>query len=125
MSECPLECMGETFDLQESSLDFPTAEDFEYLKSDVYMKELETELGVNLSSLDEYKKQFASVNIFYPYLQYTEITEFPKTTIIELISNVGGSMGVFLGFTLFSFFEFIEVLCAIIFQLGFRTKAKS
>ena len=125
LSECPLECLKQTFDLQESSLDFPTEEDYEFLKSDIYMKELEEEVKVNLSSFDKYKKQFAAVNIFYPYLQYTEITEFPKTTIIELISNVGGSMGVFLGFTLFSFFELVEVLCAIILQLGFRTKLKS
>ena len=80
--------------------------------------------ALNLSSFEAYKKHYVAINIFYTYLQYTEITEYPKTTILELISNVGVSMGVILGFNLFSIFELVEVLCVIILRFGFKAKAK-
>jgi hypothetical protein len=118
LKECPLECMKQTFDLQVSSLDYPTVEDYELLKKDEdYFKGVEKSVGDNITSFDDYRSHFLLINIFYPYLQYTEITEMPKTSIIELISNMGGSMGIFLGFTLFSLFEVSEVLCLIVYKL--------
>jgi hypothetical protein len=122
LKECPLECMKQTFDLQVSSLDYPTEEDYELLKKDKdYFKGIENTVGDNLTSFDDYRSHFLLINIFYPYLQYTEITEMPKTSIIELISNMGGSMGIFLGFTLFSLFEVSEVFCLIVYKLVVST----
>jgi hypothetical protein len=40
--------------------------------------------------------EFLSVNIFYTERQYTLITQTPKTTVADLISNTGGVLGLFL-----------------------------
>jgi len=118
LKECPLECMKQSFDLQVSSLDYPTVEDYKLLKKDIdYFKGVENIVGHNITSFDDYRSHFLLINIFYPYLQYTEITEMTKTSIIELVSNMGGSMGIFLGFTLFSLFEVTEVFCLILYKL--------
>ena len=42
-------------------------------------------------------------SILYPNNEHTEIRETPKTKFVDLISNLGGSLGIFLGFSIFSF----------------------
>ena len=81
------------------------------------MKELEGVLGVNLSSFDKYKKHYVAINIFYPYLEYTEISETPKTSWFDLVSQVGGSLGVFLGLSVFHFLEVFEIIFLIFYIL--------
>ena len=117
LKECPLECVKQEFDLQVSSLDYPTVEDYELIIKDRdYFLRVENVVKDNITSFNDYKKHFLLVNIFLSNLQYTEIKEMPKTSIIELVSNMGGSMGIFLGFTLFSLFEVSEIVCLILYK---------
>lgn len=44
-------------------------------------------------TLDYIKENSLLLNIYYNNLEYTEITEQEKTSIIDLISNVGGILG--------------------------------
>lgn len=94
--ECPLECQKVTFELQSSSFDM-SRQQFE-----AYFKKNETEL------YDEARKNFIILNVFYPHLEYTEITVEPKMSVIDLISNLGGALGIFLGLSIFNFVEIVE-----------------
>ena len=49
-------------------------------------------------------------NIFYDSLSYKTIEESAKTGWIDLISNIGGTLGLFLGISLLSFGEILEIL---------------
>ena len=93
-------------------MDYPTHQYFDDIKND--LKEYEN------MSFEEFKKTNLALNIFYPSKEYTVITETPKTSFIDLVSNMGGSLGMFLGFSLFSFVELFEILFHIIFILGKR-----
>lgn len=46
-----------------------------------------------------------------------QIRQEIKTTIIDLISNIGGLLGLFLGMSFLSFFEFLELFAQIIWIL--------
>jgi len=54
------------------------------------------------------------VYIYFPDFYYTSITEQPKTTFDQLISNIGGLLGLFIGGSLMSFFEIFELLNSIL-----------
>ena len=73
-----------------------------------------------MTTYTEYKKYFYKLNIFYDTMEYTYVTISPKTTLVGLLSNLGGSIGVLLGFTLFTFFEAFEILIHLIYILIFH-----
>lgn len=42
-------------------------------------------------------------------LSLLEITQIPKTSMIDLISNIGGTLGLFVGMTFLSFVEILDL----------------
>ena len=101
LNKCPLECNSIKYEMQLSTLSYPNEQILQLLK----------ELYKDQSSLfDNYKESAYSINVFYPYLDYTQITQSPKTLPIDLISQIGGSLGMFLSLSLFHFAEFIELI---------------
>ena len=58
--------------------------------------------GTDLSSYDLFRELFYSMRIYYSSIEYTYISESPQTTVFGLLSSLGGSLGMFLGFSVFS-----------------------
>jgi len=104
-SECPLECDYITYETSMSQLDYPNRQHFDDLKT----RYIEYE---NMS-LEKYKKTHLRLNIHFRSNEYTEIREFPKMSALELVSNLGGVLGIFLGLSIFSFVEVFEILLRI------------
>jgi len=50
------------------------------------------------------------MKIFFPTTSYEQITDSPQFDIYALLANLGGTLGMFLAFTVFSFVELIEIL---------------
>ena len=110
-TECPLECDSVSYDLNWSSLDYPSRDYFNLIKK-----------VENLNvTYEMYKKNYIALKVFYPYTQYTLISQTPKATPVDLIASVGGALGVFLGLSIFSLLEVVEIVCLIIGAL-FRAK---
>jgi len=63
------------------------------------------------------------VYIYYPDFYYTSITEQPKTTFDQLISNIGGLLGLFIGGSIMSFFEIFELLISVL-VIMFKSREK-
>ena len=113
--DCPLECDWLAYEMQLSSTEYPTREVFNlYKQTDGRNK-------INLTYF-EYKDNFVYLNVFYPYMRYTEIVEMPKVTLADLFANIGGSMGIFLGFSVFSIIELCELLLRIIYHALCKSK---
>ena len=102
MLECPLECDSISYDLSSSIMDFPDEHFFQDIQrgSELYKQ----------MSLAEFKKTHVFLNIFFKSKEYLEIRESPKTKFVDLVSNLGGALGIFLGFSVFSFVEVFEVI---------------
>jgi hypothetical protein len=56
------------------------------------------------------------VNIFYDSLSYVETTESPQMDLISLLASIGGNLSLFLGVSVLSLFELVEV-ALIIFSI--------
>jgi hypothetical protein len=117
-SECPLECDSVKYEYSLSSMSYPSQSLYDKFKKDAkFLSTMESSYGINLSTIENYKKYFVMGTLFYPYLEYTEITQSPKFTLIDLISQTGGSLGMFCSFSLFHFIEIVEILIIIVYIL--------
>ena len=99
ISQCPLECEYVTYEASVSQLDYPNRQHFEELKISKLFIEYEN------MSLEMYKKTHLRLNIHLKSMEHTEIIEMAKMTAIDLISNLGGVLGIFLGLSIFSLVE--------------------
>ena len=121
LKDCPLECDSVEYELQITSLDFPTKENYNLFKNDLDLfAKTQNKFNISLSTFEEYKTYYYSVNIFYVTTQYTLISESPQMTFTGLLTNLGGSLGMFLGFSVFSLLEVFEILFEIALILIFK-----
>jgi len=63
--------------------------------------------------------------IFYNTLKYTSSTQNPKTEEFDLISNIGGILGLFIGCSFASFFEIVIEVIFILFQKNQKPKVEN
>ena len=68
------------------------------------------EINVNVNNL-------ISIDIYYENLEYTSISQLPKMDIIDLISNIGSNLSLFIGISFLSFAEIIEIIGEILIIL--------
>lgn len=50
-------------------------------------------------------------------MKYTSIEELEKMSFVDLVSAVGGTLGLFIGMSFLSFFEILDVIIEIVFIL--------
>ena len=116
---CPLECETFKYELSLSSLVNPHLKEF-YSFNSTDMAYYESILGVKNLSYDFFKSTWVNVKVYYPSLQYTRISEVPKTSIIDLFTQIGGSLGMFVSFSIFTLFEFVEVALLMAYAFLFK-----
>jgi hypothetical protein len=73
---------------------------------------------------DLFKSSSAFFTVYYSNLQYTQISESPKTAIIDLFTQVGGALGMFVSFSVFTLFELIEIGVLLLKNLFISPKTK-
>ena len=107
---CPLECDSIDYATTLSSLIYPSR-DFYNLFSDEFNNRFAELTDVNYTvTYDLIKEYFYSINVYYSSTQYTYINEQPQMTLVGLFSNLGGSLGMFVGFSVFSLLEIFELV---------------
>jgi hypothetical protein len=110
--ECPQECYLDSFDVSLSSFELIPYIYQEYLNSNF------TNLSEDFpnTQIDEniVKKSLIEVSIFYKTLSFELSTESPQMNELTLFANIASNLGLFLGVSVFSLFEPIQVLIEII-----------
>ena len=67
-------------------------------------------------------KDYVTIYVFYKTLKYTSITQQAKTKGRQLVSNLGGYLGLFVGLSFVSLFEIAEILIEMIYILFGKQK---
>jgi hypothetical protein len=57
---------------------------------------------------EDVNEKGAYMSFYYQNLQYSLLKEIPKTKTFDLASNIGGTLGLFIGVSFISFVEIIE-----------------
>ena len=112
---CPLECQTISYDISMTFSEFPNPE---YAKVLMQNPKIISKYPPNHNiTYEELKQSVLSVTIYYEDNTYTEITQVAKTGITDLISSMGGLLGLFIGISFLSFGEIIEIIFEVIFIL--------
>jgi len=116
-NSCPLECDTIKYDFTLSSLAFPSQNFYEkYFNTQEYRDYLKSTFDETLS-INYMRENSLFFNVYYPNLQYTLLTESPKTTVADLFSQIGGALGMFVSFSVFTLFEFIEIFILLLYNI--------
>ena len=111
VSLCPLECENRRFDTKLVMVKMTGGEYYENLIRE--NNALSRDFLVTKLDKQKALESFVSLNIFYDSLSYTQVTETPQMDLIGLMANIGGNLGLFLGVSVFSLCEMVEVLIEI------------
>ena len=103
--DCPLECSSEFYTLTTASLDYPTSIYAQMLAS---QPQIQSRFNNTAPTYQQLKHSIVSININYNQLGYTQITEYQKLTILNLVTNIGGTVVLFMGLSCISFAEIGE-----------------
>ena len=90
-----------------------------YYERDIYYGRLPSSQYLNIndikiSNYSDFVRNGLILNIFYESLTYIHIQEVEKTSFIDLISNIGGTLGLFVGISVLSFIEVFELIFLLI-----------
>jgi hypothetical protein len=113
--KCPPECEKSKYLLSSKYLTFPSHSYRQILRKNP--KIIEKFSNISQISDDQFDSSIVAVNVYLNDLAYIEITEQASQSLIILFSNVGGLLGVFLGFSILSFFELIDLLIEVFIYL--------
>ena len=72
---------------------------------------------MKFNQYEDVNKHFFGIRIHYNDLKYTFINQEIKIYTFNLISNIGGILGLFLGISFLSFIEILEILVESIYIL--------
>ena len=80
---CPLECDSQYFEYKISTNYFPTA-------SYTNILSLNPAVAAHSDADEDFGKKILALNIYYDNLQYSLLSEAPKTSIFDIIAIIGG-----------------------------------
>ena len=119
--ECPIECSSSFYKLSYSSKNFPTVSYATHLLKNQEVFNRSFEFNKSLT-VEEVSKSVARVRI-HPYdTRHMVVTEMAAITLIDLISNIGGLLGLFMGMSLLSFVEIFELIFLIFSEICYQKK---
>ena len=99
--ECPLECNIDWIEKKVYTRNFP---------SYAYAKLLKESKVIQHKSVNDISKSRAMIHIYYEKLGYYSTYETPLTLSFDLISKIGGMLGLFLGLSLLSLIEIFQYI---------------
>ena len=140
---CPAACDTYSFGFSHGSSQYPSLAYAEYLMNQTWFT---SKYPYENPSYDQIRNSILAINIYFPVLEYTLITEIPAVTIATLLgklqaisrvkkpackslivsfllfaANLGGQLGLFLGCSILSFVEIAEIILELVF-IKFDTK---
>ena len=113
LPECPLECNQTSFGVSLTSSDIEP----EYYSKIVQEKAKTLNITNETWSLEEVKNNIIKFNIYYDTFSYSITTESPTLDVIGLLAFIGGTLGLFLGVSVLTTVELIEIFIGFIVEI--------
>ncbi|XP_065059967.1 acid-sensing ion channel 5-like isoform X2 [Rhopilema esculentum] len=108
--DCPLPCYEETFKLTATSSRWPTEADMQY-----YNPVLSKVLNRTNLSKDFINSNFLQLKVYFKSFSYQKVMEVPAMNFFSLVAGIGGSLGLFIGASVFSICELLTFIAAALF----------
>ena len=115
---CPLECNATEFKSTISTNKIIADLFLKYIREN---KNLSKDFTTKNLTLQVAEESVAKVNIFYESMSYVILIDSPKMDWVSLLAYIGGILGLFLGISVFSFFE-IFIFILEVFYNSYKNK---
>jgi hypothetical protein len=109
--DCPNECEYTVYDVTTSKANYPSYW-YNGVLDNITMVSKGIKPSVNFS-----KESYAKINIFYQEMTYTSVVQTAKQELQDVISNFGGTVGLYIGFSFLTLGEIIEIVFHILLIL--------
>lgn len=146
-NSCPLECQSVEYDLSVSSLADPSLSNYlnggagygqfccffywlcpqgQYILNECSCSNACFDSLINFTAIDyeTFKNYFVTFYVYYPSLTFTQLETTPAMAITDLLSNLGGSMGLIVSVSVFTLVEITELFVLILNALLFKKTNK-
>lgn len=117
--QCPLVCNRHQFNMGEILQAFTDEIDIRLF---IENKKFFDKLIINKSA--KLKKSIARVKVYYTDIGYEDQEEIATFNVIDVISNIGGTLGLFLGLSIFSFIETVYFIAQVLIYIFAKIKLK-
>ena len=122
--DCPNECDSDSYSVMMTKLDWPTERSFPRFLATVHSSlSSQNSQQFLLDAIDKYQAEKASLetqaitairgtfgrlNVYFSDLSMTVVEERPVYNIVAIVSNFGGLLGLYLGFSLLTILEVVD-----------------
>ena len=114
--ECPFECEKTIYEWEFSYKDYQNKWNFYATEDDNSSRSvLERVFQNNSYSIEDLKQTISRFFIYFDPLTFKIISQSPSMTLADLVANIGGALGLFLGISILSLVELIEI-CIIFLE---------
>jgi hypothetical protein len=110
LSECPLRCNSLSYNLVPFHANYPNDNYARLIMNSLNFTKL---FNTSLVTLSQFRRSCLAVSVYFDSMTYTKVVEQPELSFVELLANVGGLAGLFLGISLLSFVELIEIFAEL------------
>lgn len=119
---CPPPCRENLFKLTSSFASWPS-DAYQYFYS-TRLEEKEIEFTNIENQTSDVRSNVLKLNIFYEELNYEVIREERSYELVNFVSDLGGSLGLWIGMSVLSFAEVLELILLIAFALYVKLRRR-
>lgn len=110
--DCPLECDSIKYNSFKSYAKYPSAAYASVLSKNSNIRaKYDNSNTLNQTVL---KQNMLELNVFYDKMDYYVFEEVANMKLTDLLSTIGGTLGLFLGISVLSLFEIIDIVLQIL-----------
>ncbi|CAF1004817.1 unnamed protein product [Brachionus calyciflorus] len=113
--ECPVDCNKIDYEISTNFADYPSEYYFHTIENQPNLSNKFKNFG-NLT-YSNFKQSVILLNVFYKDLAYSFLQEIPSMHFADAIGIIGGQIGLFLGCSVLTFFEPLEVFIEVCYKL--------
>lgn len=113
-TECPFECTKTSYTSTVTSARYDSTKMYGEIKNKKYKN----------ITLQDVQKRLCSVLIYFDDLKCTKYIQVPKMYLGQLVSNIGGYLGLMVGASILTLIEIIDIMVSIIFAYIIGTRSK-
>ena len=89
------------------------------------MKEFLPYLNWTVDSVDEMKKRYIQLHIYFDNLEVEEREQIPLMSLVQLFSNFGGQMGLYMGASIITLIEFFDMMISVFCEKYKKSKMQT
>jgi hypothetical protein len=113
---CPQECVSVSYGQISNSIKFPSRAYFNLL-SNASLAFQSFPKKAYIDRFETFQRNVLKLKVYFEDMSHVEVTDSESMLLGDLLANVGGTLGLFLGISLLSFFEIGQLIGEILIYM--------